>query len=142
MLFRSTNDFIPDLLAGRIPVVFSSPLVAQQHVKAGRIRALGVTSAKRASGWPDTPAIAEAGVPGYEMDAWYAILAPAGTPQDIVQRTSAEIARALRMQDVQEKLAGLGIEPVGNSPGQAAAYIANEAAKWGKVLKAANIRAD
>jgi len=140
--YKGTNDFIPDLLAGRVPLSFSSPLVMAQHVKAGRLRALGVTSAKRSSGWPDTPSIAEAGVPGYEMDAWYAILVPAAVPRDYARKLSAAIDAGMRARDVQEKLAALGVEPVGGTPEQAAAYIDAEVRKWSKVLKAAGIRAD
>src|SRR5688572_29582561 len=81
--YKGTNDFIPDLLSGRVPISFSSPLIMAGHVKAGRLKALAVTSAKRVSGW-DAPTIAESGLKGYEMDAWYAILVPAGTPQALV----------------------------------------------------------
>ena len=139
--YKGTNDFIPDLLSGRVPISFSSPLIMVGHVKAGRLKALAVTSAKRVSGW-DVPTIAEAGVKGYEMDAWYAILVPAGTPQAIVAQLNRQIGQALRAADVKEKLGSLGMEPVGNSQPEAAKYIAAEAAKWNKVAKAANIRAD
>jgi len=140
--YKGTNDFMSDLLAGRVPLSFSSPLVMQPHVKAGRLKALAVTSLKRSGGWPDVPSIAEAGVPGYEMDAWYTILLPAGTPQAIVQTLNGAIAKGLQAQDVRERLAGLGMEAVGDSPASAAKYIAVEEAKWSKVLRAANIRAD
>jgi len=140
--YKGTNDFISDLLAGRVPLSFSSPLIMQPHVKAGRLKALAVTSLKRSSGWPDVPSIAEAGVPGYEMDAWYAILLPAGTPQAVVQTLNGAIAKGLQAPDVRERLAGLGMEAVGDSPASAAKYIAVEEAKWSKVLRAANIRAD
>lgn len=139
--YKGTNDFIPDLLSGRVPISFSSPLIMAGHVKAGRLKALGVTSAKRVTGW-DVPTIAEAGVPGYEMDAWYAMLVPAGTPQAIVSRLNKDIVQALRSSEVNEKLGSLGMEAVGNSQQEAAKYIAAEAAKWNKVAKAANIRAD
>ncbi|HYC49100.1 MAG TPA: tripartite tricarboxylate transporter substrate binding protein [Burkholderiales bacterium] len=139
--YKGTNDFIPDLLSGRVPISFASPLIMTGHVKAGRLRALGVTSSKRVAGW-DVPTIAEAGVKGYESDAWYAILTPAGTPQPIVAQLNKTIAQALRAGDVQEKLGSLGMQAVGNSPQEAAKFIAAEAAKWSKVAKAANIRAD
>ena len=100
--YKGTNDFIPDLLSGRVPISFSSPLIMASHVKAGRLKALGVTSAKRASGWKDIPTISEAGLKGYEMDAWYAILVPAGTPQTIVSQLGKDIAQALHSSDVQE----------------------------------------
>jgi tripartite-type tricarboxylate transporter receptor subunit TctC len=139
--YKGTNDFIPDLLSGRVPISFSSPLIMAGHVKAGRLKALGVTSAKRVTGW-DVPAIGEAGVKGYEMDAWYAILVPAGAPAAVVADLNRKIAQALRAADVQEKLSSLGMEPVGSSPQDAANYIAAEERKWNKVARAANIRAD
>jgi tripartite-type tricarboxylate transporter receptor subunit TctC len=104
--YKGTNDFIPDLLSGRVPISFSSPLVMQPHVKAGRLKALAVTSLKRAPGWTDVPTIDEAGVKGYEMDAWYAILVPAGTPQALVAQMNKHMAQALHAADVQEKLTG------------------------------------
>jgi tripartite-type tricarboxylate transporter receptor subunit TctC len=140
--YKGTNDFIPDLLSGRVPISFSSPLVMQPHVKAGRLKALGVTSSKRAAGWSEVPTIAEAGVKGYEMDAWYAVLVPAPTPQPVLSQLNTSIVRALHAAEVQEKLSGLGMESVGNAPGDAAKYIAGEEQKWSKVVRAANIRAD
>lgn len=139
--YKGTNDFIPDLLSGRVPISFSSPLIMAGHVKAGRLKALAVTSSRRVAGW-DVPTIAEAGVKGYEMDAWYAILVPAGTPQAIVAQLNRQIGQALRAADVKEKLGSLGMEPVGNSQPEAVKYITAEAAKWNKVAKAAKIRAD
>ena len=139
--YKGTNDFIPDLLSGRVPISFSSPLIMAGHVKAGRLKAIGVTSAKRVSGW-DVPTIAEAGLKGYEMDAWYAILIPAGAPPAVLGQLNKSIVQALQSQEVREKLSGLGMEAVGTSPQEAAKYIAAEAAKWNKVAKAANIRAD
>jgi tripartite-type tricarboxylate transporter receptor subunit TctC len=140
--YKGTNDFIPDLLAGRVPISFSSPLVMQPHVKAGRLKALGVTSAKRSSGWPEVPTISEAGVKGYEMDAWYAMLVPSSTPRALVTLLNKHVMQGLRAADVQEKLASLGVEAVADTPEQAAKYIASEERKWSKVLKAANIKAD
>jgi tripartite-type tricarboxylate transporter receptor subunit TctC len=140
--YKGTNDFIPDLLSGRVPISFSSPLVMQPHVKAGRLKALAVTSLKRAPGWTDVPTIDEAGVKGYEMDAWYAILVPAGTPQALVAQLNKHIAQALHAADVEEKLSGLGMQAVANSLAEAAKYIVAEERKWNKVVRAANIRAD
>lgn len=140
--YKGTNEFIPDLLAGRVPLSFSSPLIMAQHVKAGRLKAVGVTSTKRARGWTEVPTIAESGLPGYEMDAWYAILVPAKTPKEVVSKLSATLNKGLNMPDVADKMAGLGVEAVGGTPQQAAAYIDAEAKKWSKVLKAAGIKAD
>jgi tripartite-type tricarboxylate transporter receptor subunit TctC len=140
--YKGTNDLVPDLIGGRVPVAFISPLIADGHVKAQRLRALGVTSPRRATGWPDLPTVAEAGVKGYEFDAWYALLVPAATPAAIVDRLSRAVIQGLRAPEVQGKLASLGVEAVANSPQEAAAYIAAEAKKWDTVLRAANIRID
>jgi tripartite-type tricarboxylate transporter receptor subunit TctC len=140
--YKGTNDLIPDVLSGRVPMVFSSPLIAREHVNAGRLKAIGVTSLARAAGWASVPSINEAGLKGYEMDAWYAILVPAHTPAVAVATLNKAIAGGLRARDVQERLGGLGMDAVGNSPEAAASYIDAESKKWAKVAKAANIRAD
>ena len=139
--YKGTNDFIPDLLSGRVPISFSSPLIMAGHVKAGRLKAIAVTSAKRVAGW-DLPTISEAGLKGYEMDAWYAILVPAGTPQPIVAQLNRNLVQALHAPDVQDKLSSLGMEAVASAAQDAAKYIAAEERKWNKVARAANIRAD
>ena len=140
--YKGTNDFIPDLLAGRVPISFASPLIMASHVKAGKLKALGVTSLKRVTGWTDVPTISEAGVKGYEMDAWYAILVPAGVPPQLLAQLNKNVVQSVHDREVQEKLSSLGMESVGTSPQEAAKYIAAEAQKWQKVAKAANIRAD
>ena len=140
--YKGTNDLIADLLTGRVPISFMSPLIAKSHVDQGKLIALGVTSAQRSASWPETPTIAEAGVPGYAVEAWYAVLAPKGTPAPIVDKLSKEIAKAVQSDDVKAKFAALGNEPVGSTPAEAEKYIAEEADRWAKVLKAAGIRAD
>jgi tripartite-type tricarboxylate transporter receptor subunit TctC len=140
--YKGTNDLISDLLTGRVPISFMSPLIAKSHVDQGKLVALGVTSPQRSPSWPETPTIAEAGVPGYAVEAWYAILAPKGTPAPIVDKLSKEIAKAVQSDDVKAKFAALGNEPVGSTPAEAQTYIAAEADRWAKVLKAAGIRAD
>jgi tripartite-type tricarboxylate transporter receptor subunit TctC len=123
-------------------VAFVNTLIAQQHVKAGRLKALGVTSTRRLAVWPEVPSVAEAGVPGFEMEAWYGILVPAGTPRDVVAKLSGQIAQALKAPDVQEKLATLGADPVSATPAETAAFIEADAIKWEKVVRAAKIKAD
>jgi tripartite-type tricarboxylate transporter receptor subunit TctC len=140
--YKGTNDLISDLLTGRVPIAFMSPLIAQTHVKDGKLIALGVTSPQRSQSWPDTPTVAEAGVPGYAVEAWYAVIAPKGTPKDVVETLNKEIAKAVQSPVVKEKFAALGNESVGSSVAEAEKYIADEADRWGKVLKAAGIRAD
>jgi len=140
--YKGTNDLISDLLTGRVPIAFMSPLIAKNHVDQGKLLALGVTSPQPSESWPGVPTIAEAGVPGYAVEAWYAVVAPKATPKDIVEKLSREIAKAVQSQDVKDKLAALGNEPVGSTVPEAERYIAEEAGRWAKVLKAAGIRAD
>lgn len=140
--YKGTNDLISDLLTGRVPVSFMSPLIAMDHVKQGKLLALGVTSPQRAAGWPDTPSIAEAGVPGYAVEAWYAVLAPKGTPKPVVDKLSKAIADAVNSPDVKQRLATLGNVSVGSTPAEAKAYIADEAKRWGDLLTAAGIKAN
>lgn len=140
--YKGTNDLISDLLTGRVPISFMSPLIAKEHVRQGKLIALGVTSPQRSASWPDTPTVAEAGVPGYAVEAWYAILAPKGTPKPVVDKLSGEIAKAVQSPDVKARLATLGNESVGSTPAEAEKYIAEEADRWARLLKTANIRAD
>ncbi len=140
--YKGTNDLISDLLTGRVPIAFMSPLIAKNHVDQGKLLALGVTSPQRSASWPNTPTVAEAGVPGYAVEAWYAVVAPKATPKDVVEKLSREIAKAVQSQEVKDKLATLGNESVGSTVPEAEKYIAEEADRWGKVLKAAGIRAD
>lgn len=137
--YKGTNDLIADLLTGRVPVVFLSPLIARQHVAAGELVALGITSDKRSPSWPDTPTIAEAGVPGYSMEAWYAVFAPRDTPKDIVDKLSAAIAEAVKSTDVSDKLASLGNVPDGRTAADAQAYVDAEAKRWHGIISAAGI---
>lgn len=140
--YKGTNDLIADLLTGRVPISFLSPLIAKQLVNDGKLRALGLSSSKRSPSWPDTPTIAEAGVPGYEVEAWYAIVVPKATPKDVVEKLSRSIAEAVKSSEVKEKFGTLGNESVGSTAAEAEAYINAEAARWEKVLRAANIKAE
>ena len=110
------------------------------YVKDGRLRGLGVTSPKRAIRAPDVPTIAEGGVPGYEAVQWFGVLAPAGTPREIISRVHGEIVRLLQVADVKERLLNDGAETVGSSPEEFAAFIRAETVKWAKVVKDAGIK--
>jgi tripartite-type tricarboxylate transporter receptor subunit TctC len=138
--YKGTGPGMIDVLAGQVKVMTPNVLTALPYIKSGRLRALAVTSAKRSEALPDVPTLAEAGVPGYEAVQWYGVLAPAGTPREIVERLHVEIAKALRAGDVRERLAADGAEPVGSSPDEFAAFIRAEIAKWAKVAKAAGIQ--
>ena len=131
-----------DLLGGRLSMMFDGIVNGVPAVKAGRLRALGVTTTKRWQGAPDIPTMAEAGLAGFEVNSWYGLLAPAGTPRDIILRLNSEVARALREPDARERLYTIGAEPMDNTPEEFAAYIGAEMAKWSKVVKTAGIRVD
>jgi len=131
---------INDLLTGQIEMYFAGVPVALPFVKAGRIRALGVTGAKRSSVVPDVPTIAEAGVPGYEHILWGMLLVPAATPKDIVARLNREAVKVLEAADVRERYAGMGVEPAPSTPERAAAYLRSETDKYAKVVKAIGLR--
>jgi tripartite-type tricarboxylate transporter receptor subunit TctC len=140
--YKGSAPGVVDLLAGQVAVMTPNVLTALPHIKSGRLRALAVTSAKRSEALPEVPTIAESGLPGYDSVQWYGVLAPAGTPREIVARLHAEIARALRAPDVRERLAADGAEPVGSSPEEFAAFIKSEIDKWARVASAAGIRAE
>ncbi len=140
--YKGSAASINAVLAGdvQLTIVDTPPLAG--HLQSDRLRALAVTSAKRSAGLPDLPTLAEAGVPGYDMSLWIGLFAPAGTPRDIVAKLSAELARIVRLADVREKLVGMGVEPLGNTPEQVGQWIRDEISRYGPVVKAANIRAE
>jgi tripartite-type tricarboxylate transporter receptor subunit TctC len=140
--YKGSAASITAVIAGdvQMTIVDTPPLVPQ--IKAGKLKALAVTSAKRAAAMSDVPTIAESGVPGYEMVLWIGVFAPAGTPREIAEKLNAEVVRVVRLPDVREKLDGMGVEPVGNTSEQMAAWIRREIARYGPVVKAANIQAD
>ena len=130
------------LLGGQVPIGFPTTPSAIPQVKAGKLRGLAVTSAKRSPSIPELPTVAEAGLPGYAVSTWYGLIAPAGTPKEIVGRLSAESVRLLKLPDVRDRLDGGGFEPLGTSPEEFAAYIRSETDKWARVVKALGARAD
>ena len=131
-----------DLLGGQVQVMIDALQQSMPHIKSGKLRPIAVASAQRLPQLPDVPTLAESGVPGYESSAWYGFVAPAGTPKEIVNQLSQEIARILQLSDVKETLASPGLVPVGSTPEQFADFIARETEKDAKVIKAANIKAD
>jgi tripartite-type tricarboxylate transporter receptor subunit TctC len=138
--YKGALPGIVDLLAGRVALTTSSSMAnLVPHVRAGRMRALGVTTATRLSTLPDVPTIAEAGLPGYESVQWSGLLAPAGTPREIVVQLNKEVVAILRSTDGRERLAKIGTEVVGSSPEEFAAFMQAETIKWAKVAKAAGI---
>ncbi len=137
--YKGSAGVLADVMGGQIAVTIDNMPVYLPHVKSGKIRALAVSPAKRSTAAPDIPTIAESGVPGYDSGAWFGLLAPAGTPKDIVNKLSVEIARILKQPDVHKRISELGGEPVGSTPEEFAALIKSEIAKWAKVIKEAHV---
>ncbi len=140
--YKGGGQAIVDVIAGQVPMYFSSALGALPHIKSGKLRALGVTSAKRSRAIPDLPTIAEAGFPGYEAVNWVGLLVPARTPTAIITRLNGEIVRIFRQPDVEERLAAQGGEAETNTPAQFAAHIRAEIKKWSQVVKASGMQAE
>ena len=140
--YKGTAQAMTDLIAGQVSLSFPTGPSALPHVQTHRLRALGVTGAKRAAGLPEIPTIAEAGVPGFEASAWYGVLGPAGLPAAVVAKLQNEIHAVLRTPDVVEKLIAQGLEPAANTPEEFARIIAAELAKWTKVIAAAGVKLD
>jgi tripartite-type tricarboxylate transporter receptor subunit TctC len=140
--YKGNAPTLVDLLGGQVSMTFGIAHQFLAPVKAGRLRAIAVTTAKRTAFAPDLPTIAEAGLPGYEISAWQGILAPAGTAADIVDRLQREIARILRLPDVMDKLTNEGAEPVASTPEAFGEYLKAELARWARVGQAAGIRID
>jgi tripartite-type tricarboxylate transporter receptor subunit TctC len=129
-----------DMIGGQVHAMFDAMPTALPQVKAGKLRALAVTTAQRSSQFPALPTVAEAGVPGFEAAGWFGFAAPAGTPKDVVNKLNKEIVRILNLPDVKERLIAQGAEPVGDTPEEFAKYIKAEATKWGKVIKTLNLK--
>lgn len=138
--YKGSGPGLIALMAGEVPLQFSTPASALPYVRAGRMRALGVTTKARVAAMPDVPTIAEAALPGYEATQWFALFATAGTPRAVIDRLSQETARAVRSSDLKEKLSAEGLEPVGSTADEFAAYLRAEMTKWAKVVKAAGIK--
>ena len=137
--YKGSAGVLNDVMGGQIAVTIDNMPPYVPQVRAGKIRALAVSTVKRSSAMPDLPSIAEAGVPGYDAGAWFGLLAPAGTPKPVVDRLSAESARILKLSEVSKRISELGAEPVGGTPEQFAAFIRSEIEKWAKVIKDANV---
>ena len=138
--YKSGNAGLVDALAGRVPLMISNVLVALPHVRGGRFRAYGVSSAKRAVSLPDIPTLAEGGVPGYEAVQWFALLAPAGTPREVVMRLHGDVARVVQDENIRSRVAADGGEATfSKTPDELAALMRSELQKWAKAAKAAKI---
>jgi tripartite-type tricarboxylate transporter receptor subunit TctC len=138
--YKGTSLALIDLLSGHVDLIFDSLSTALPPVKAGRLRGLAVTGSRRTPVMPELPTVSEAGVPNFEVSAWVAILAPAHTPGDVIVRLNGELNKVLQMPDIRKIWTDQGAEVGGGSPEQLAAHVQREYAKWGKVVREANIR--
>lgn len=140
--YRGTAPSVSDLLAGQVDCTFTGAPAVLPHLKSGRLRALAVSSAKRLVVLPEVPTVAESGVPGFDADQWYGVVAPAGTPAAVVARLNAEINKALALPEVAQQLATEGAIPTPGTPQAFAALIAREIPRWAEVVKAGHVKPD
>jgi tripartite-type tricarboxylate transporter receptor subunit TctC len=130
------------LLGGEIAIYMSSIPPALPMLSSGRVKAIGVTSARRMPSLPNVPTIAEGGLPGYEVTNWYGVMAPAGIPKDVLTRVNADLVRILKQPDVQQRFQGEGGDIIANTPDEFGKFIRNEIAKWDKAVKASGAKVD
>ena len=140
--YKGSAPAVTDLLGGQVHLMFDNVPNVLPHVKSGRLTALAQTGAKRSPLIPDIPTVAEAGVPGYEVTVWFGLVAPTGTPREVIQKLNAEVVRILAMPDVRERFLAQGVEPVGSTPEQFADHIRGQMAKWAKVVADAGVKAE
>ena len=140
--YKGGGPALTELIGGQVQALFSIALVAMPQVKAGKIRALAITSAKRSLVVPELPTIAESGFPGFECVGWFGWLAPARMPAEIVTRFNREIVQLLTRPETRDRLLALGADPVANSPREFAAFIRSENEKWGRVIRQAKIQTE
>ncbi len=140
--YKGSAPAVADLLGGQVSLMFDNMPSSLPHIKAGKLRGIAVTSARRSPATPELPTIAEAALPGYEASSWFGMLAPAGTPKEIVGKLNHTIVASLQTPEMKERLSSQGAEPVGNTPEEFAAYIQAEIAKWAKVVKASGAKLD
>jgi tripartite-type tricarboxylate transporter receptor subunit TctC len=140
--YKGTALVYPDMFTGQIAILFDVASVALPFIKAGRIKALGVSGKKRSQVLPEVPTIAEAGVSGYDADLWFGLWAPAGLPRDRTHQLHAEVSSLLESADTKRRFSELGAEGVGSTPEAFSAFLKNEIVKWEKVVKASGARTD
>ncbi|CAG9166255.1 tripartite tricarboxylate transporter substrate binding protein [Cupriavidus respiraculi] len=139
--YKGTTPALTDVMGGVVPITFSDPS-AKPLIASGRLRALAVTTAKRSPQFPGVPTVAEAGVPGYEVTNWYGLVAPAGTPSDIVARLNQALVKVMAEPDIRQRLAASGMDATADTPQQFAKLLATERAKWGDLIRKAGIQGD
>jgi len=140
--YKGTGTAIVDAMGGHVELVFAGTAALTTHIKAGKLRPIGVTSAKRLASLPDIPTIAEGGLPGYEITAWHGMIAPAHTPATILSRLNAAVVSALADTEIRKRFAVMGAEPIGSTPEAFTAFLNEDIERLGKLIRAANIKAD
>ena len=139
--YKGGGQAVIDVVAGHVPIFFGAVPVVMSHVREGRFKALAVTTAKRAAAMPEVPTIAEAGYPGYEVNNWYGLVAPAGTPRTVIDRVARETTAVVGSREVAKRLGDLGHEAVTSTPDQFGAYIRSEITRWARIVKETGITA-
>jgi tripartite-type tricarboxylate transporter receptor subunit TctC len=140
--YKGGGQALTDVLAGHVQLLFAPPVTVTQHITNGRLRALAITGSKRSASLPSVPTMSEAGVPGYDSSVWYGVLAPAGTPKEIVATLNAAMLKILKQPDFHALLVTNGMEPIGSSPSDFSNYIDTEIVKWSRVIKSAGIKVE
>ena len=140
--YKGVNLAMQDVLSGNVHLVFIGIPAAAPHIKSGKLRAIAVVAPQRSAALPEVPTVAEAGLADFEVTTWYGVLAPAGTPRNVITRLNAELVKIMHAPDLREKLAATGTDPLTSTPEEFAAYIKREIAKWGDVIRKAGVKAD
>ncbi|MBS0337973.1 MAG: tripartite tricarboxylate transporter substrate binding protein [Proteobacteria bacterium] len=138
--YKGSGALMPDLLSGRVPMMFENIAIMTPHIKKGALRPIAVSSARRTPLLPDVPTVAETGLTGFEVLGWFALMAPAKTPPEIIRRLNSDVNAAIARPAIVARFAELGAEPLGGTPDQAAAFIRGEQEKWGKIIRDAGIK--
>ena len=140
--YRGGAPALTDLIGGQVDLMFSAVSASGPFVRGGKLRALAVTSDRRIDGWPDLPTVAESGLPGYKVNEWNGLLAPAGTPRPVLDRLEAATRAAVASPELRRRFAELGVQPVGSTAGQFGDFLRSESAKWTQVIRTSGIRID